>query len=391
MAEHIPFVGGKESCNLVAKYYADSEIIRVPLEPEDSRCEKLPLLGKQSRLWIDPRVDGLDDIDSRGGNNPWFVFMSQFSNFEKLGSRDFWAKPNAATVEEFVNGVLNACLAYTPSWITVPQLPIEDSSRNRMNRELAKATAKWKSASGFVGKLIFPVVITNQKQINLKTERNPRVKQAARCYAESNSEGLWVVDKSLDDDSGSKTLRQRLPSLIDFHKELNDEIRSSIRVAGPYWGMNFVLWARGLVDYPAIGIGSGYQYSLAGGHPQTPSPRIAIVPLRRRTKVVPQLGKWVDQSLNILGPTHPAAADLQQLRKSLPLLSGPETARGQLAKFYKHWYDRIALHPKAGRSLALFQDLSAAFALGKALPILESEGTARRAESVVEPLMLNSL
>ena len=54
-------------------------------------------------------------------------------------------------------------------------------------------------------------------------------------------------------------------------------------------------------------------------------------------------------------------------------------------------FNLIAAAPKAGRSMVLFQDLSAAYALGKSLPDIEEEGTARRPESVVEPLMLSCL
>ncbi len=38
--------------------------------------------------------------------------------------------------------------------------------------------------------------------------------------------------------------------------------------------------------------------------------------------------------------------------------------------------------------MALFQDLSAAYTLGKTLPDLDNEGTARRPEVIAEALML---
>ena len=41
--------------------------------------------------------------------------------------------------------------------------------------------------------------------------------------------------------------------------------------------------------------------------------------------------------------------------------------------------------------MALFQDLSTAYALGKSLPDLEDEGTGRRPEAIAEPLMLSCL
>ena len=45
-------------------------------------------------------------------------------------------------------------------------------------------------------------------------------------------------------------------------------------------------------------------------------------------------------------------------------LGEPRRAREQVATFYKGWFDMIAAAPKAGRSMALFQDLSSAYALG---------------------------
>jgi len=230
---------------------------------------------------------------------------------------------------------------------------------------------------------------THQKQLNGKTERNPKVKLAAKYYEESRADGFWVVDNSLVDDSGSKTLRNsRFPGIVNCHIELNEQISSRIRIAGPYWGLNLVLWARGLVDYPAIGIGSSYQYFLGGGFPNQLAACLAIPPLRRRVGVA-RLGSWLEETLKIIGPTHPAAPDLVQIRKQLALLTA--ASREQVAKFYKTWFDLVAAAPLPGRSLALFQDLSAAYALGRSLPEFEDEDTARRPESIAEPLMLNCL
>ena len=54
--------------------------------------------------------------------------------------------------------------------------------------------------------------------------------------------------------------------LVSFHEELQQASKDpKILVAGPYWGMNLVLWARSLVHYPAIGLGTGARYFLSGG------------------------------------------------------------------------------------------------------------------------------
>jgi hypothetical protein len=175
-----------------------------------------------------------------------------------------------------------------------------------------------------------------------------------------------------------------------LHQELNDEISSKIKIAGPYWGMNLLLWARGLVDYPAIGVGNAYQYFLAGGHMNAPSTCLAISPLRRRV-VVASLGTWLNEATKILGQNHPAYVELAQMRNQIGWISLADRAREQVAKFYKAWFALLSTTPRDGRPLALFQDLSGAFALGRSLPEFVDEGTARRPESVVEPLMLNCI
>ncbi len=315
-------------------------------------------------------------------------------NLERVGSPSYHANPVMAEVSAFVVAVMDKCSCHKPSWITVPQIPlVNDSGRNKINRALAKATGKWKSSSGFSGRLILPLVFTNQKQINGKTARNVKLEQAERCYHESQADGLWVVDKSLTDDSGSPTLRnKRFPGVIALHEEINERIASKIRIAGPYWGLNLALWARGLVDHPAIGIGSGYQLFLAGGHTKQASPKVALQSLRRRVGVGPQFKLWLEGVVAGLAPSHPAHAEIGGIIKNYDVLSQASNARQQVARSYKQWFDTIASAPKAGRAIALFQDLSAAFAFGRSLPALPNdEGTARRPEAIAEPLMLNCL
>lgn len=368
MAEHIPFVTGEGGGNLVRKHYSDSAIVRVPLD----RAEKLvSLVPSNSPVWMDPSVDGMDDLTTRRSQpdkrNSWFDFMDRVANFQKIGSPAYHAKPLAADVYHFVKAIMDLCAVHKPAWITVPQLPlIENSSRNKINQALASATGKWKSSSSFSGRLILPLVLTHQAQVNGKTARNPKVQQAERCYREAQADGLWVVDKSLTDDSGSPMLRnKRFPGVIGLHEELNEQISSKIRIAGPYWGLNLVLWARGLVDHPAIGIGSGYQFFLAGGHTKQPTAKIALPSLRRRVVAGTQLKTWLDKAISTLASSHPAHAEFSEIRRNFTLLSGQDRAREQVATFYKKWFDLIAAVPKAGRSMALFQDLSTAYALGK--------------------------
>ncbi len=389
MAEQIPFITSDDTARITRRFYADSEIVRIPI---DRATSLLPLLRPAFRIWLDPCVDGMDDIDSRR-DRPWFAFMKRFPRFEDVGKPPFQAKPVASEVEAFVDAILDNCASQKPAWITVPQMPlITNSDRNKINRALAAATGKWKSRKGFAGKLILPVIFTHQEQVNGKTARNPKIQQAEKCYHDAQADGLWVVERSLVDDSGSATLRnRRLPGIVALHQELNERIASRIRIAGPYWGLNLVLWSKGLVEYPAIGVGSGYQYFLAGGHITQASVKIVMPSLRRRVGVSVQLRGWLDAALAKLATMHPAFAELNDIKKQYSSLSSPDASREQVAAFYKNWLDLIANAPRSGRSMALFQDLSAAYALGKSLPDLPNEGTARRPEAVAEPLMLSCL
>ena len=395
MADYIPFITGEDSGNLVKKVYSDADIVRVPLD----RAERvLHLRPASSKVWLDPCVDGMHDLEARRSQpdkrNSWFDFMSSFANFEKIATPTYHAKPDISEVYTFVKEVMNKCAACRPAWITVPQLPlVSGSDRNKINRMMAAATGNWKSSSGFPGRLILPLVFTRQEQVNGKTARNPKVQQAERCYHEAQADGVWVVDTSLTDDEGSSTLRKkRFSGVIDLHGELNDRISFKIRIAGPYWGLNLVLWARGLVDHLAIGIGSGYQYFLAGRpYGRQPSTKLALPSLRRRVGIGPQFEKWLDLAIAKLALSHPAYAEFSVIRKNYKAFIGSDRAREQVAGFYKQWFNAIAAAPKAGRSMALFQDLSAAYALGKSLPDLDNERTARRPEAVAEPLMLSCL
>jgi hypothetical protein len=392
MANYIPFITSHPGRKLVKTHYDDAEIARVSL---DSADQLIPMPGS-IKTWIDPGVDGLDDLEVRRSRperkNSWYEHMKTIAGFDRIADPSFVTRPDKNIVKTFVQTLLDKCVGYEPTWMTVPQLPIvNDASRNKINRALAQATGEWKSTHSFSGRLILPLVFKNQKQINGKTERNGKVSQAGRCYHEAQADGFWVVDSSLTDESGSRTLRNtRFPGIVALHQELNKEIASTIRIAGPYWGMNLVLWARGLVDYPAIGVGNSYQYFPTGGTASTPATRVAISPLRRRASVA-QLRPWLTDVLLAIGSAHPAFKKFESIQRQLTLLSDPDAAREQVAKFYRNWLDFLALTPPTGRSLALYQDLSAAYALGKSLPELRDEGTARRPESVVEPLMLSCL
>jgi hypothetical protein len=171
---------------------------------------------------------------------------------------------------------------------------------------------------------------------------------------------------------------------VALHRELNEEIPSDIAIAGPYWGLNLVLWARGLIRFPVIGIGSGYQFFMSGGHTQYPTPRIAIPSLKRLMEAA-SVQPWLDQAIAALPSSHPASDEFKTIRKQFPALKDASLARAQVAKFYKEWYESISAIAKSDRAEFLYNDFNSAYILGKKLP--DMPDSPRRPEAVAEMLM----
>jgi len=389
MASHIPFVNTQEDCNFLKRYYMDSDIVRVSLEKIGSIKAQIP---HGISLWVDGGIDVCHHHLKKEGK-PIPDYIKSFDEHEVLVTRSEISNPEFRRLKIFANDVLNKCYQLKPTWVTIPQLPIvEDAGRNKINAALAKAAYEWKLETHFKGKLILPLIFTNQKQLAGRTEWRPRVNLALKRYRKGGADGIWVVDSSLSDQMGIGTFRTRFPVLIDLHKYIRSTWpKGTIVVAGPYWGINIILWARGLCEYPAIGLGSAYQYYIPGGHLQKGVPRIALPPLRRCAVVGPLKG-WLEKSLDKLIPKDQAFNELSELRDKYDSLLIPSAAKDQIAKFYKNWYNRIEQSPPVGRSLALYQDLSSAYVLGKQLPTLPKAGSvATRPERVAEYFMLNCL
>ncbi|MGZ4860280.1 MAG: hypothetical protein ACXV8M_12040, partial [Candidatus Angelobacter sp.] len=281
-------------------------------------------------------------------------------------------------------------------WITVPQLPFtEDTSRNKLNRLLAESTKAWKQERGYSGKLILPFIFTNQKQYLLAVERKKRLTSGLACFISAGADGSWVADSDLSDQKGAGTFDERFQKLRKTHEELNDQLPDgAITVAGPYWGMNLVMWARGLVRYPAIGLGNSYQYYIPGRVQLQASKRIALGPLRRLAVVGPPLRKWLTDAAAKLPAGDPAGSEFIALEKDFSKWLVETNGRHQTAAFYKSWFNKISILPHAGRALGLYQDLSSAYVMGttlKDLPLPPVENTARKPARVAQQFMLNCL
>lgn len=388
MADYVSFVYTKRDCEILAKFYSDSFAIRLSLE---SARDLTSLLPSGPRLWLDAAIDGLDgwpDLTPQ-----YMAYVRRFEGFNSVGDRQFQLKPQKDIVDRFVQALLDECVKYAPAWISVPQLPlVNDTSRNKINRLLAKSARTWASLRNFRGKMVLPVILTHQKQTNLKTERNKRTKLAITCCQLASADGVWVTDTSLYDQDGAKTLEQkRFPALINFQQELNQGLAKELfSVGGPYWGLNLILWARKLIGNPAIGMGNAYQYHLPGGVIKGGKSRVALPPLRRWAVANAQLEDWLKRSLRELPKGDQAYSELAEiLRDFRRILVNP---RIQVAKFYGEWFDKLAAIPRDGRALALYQDLSSAYVIGKSLPDLpKGEGSSRKAYKVARQFMVNCL
>ena len=92
-----------------------------------------------------------------------------------------------------------------------------------------------------------------------------------------------------------------------------------------------------------------------------------------------------------------AYKELHKLRQDFRKLNSRGPAVDQIARFYARWLQGIQDVPPEGRALALYQDLSSAFILGRQLGPLpktslpQAPARVREAGKVAEQLMLHCL
>lgn len=394
-SSYIAFVNGIPDCRTLKSVGYTPAGIRVA--PQD-----VPRLGAQGSppgsLWVDAEVDGFHHIllgrPLRKMDKTWSKNMARFDEHNIFQEQGFLDRPDPARVQRFVNSVLNYCGSLQPKWISVPQLPMaSDTSRNKANRALAKAAGAWRSETGFKSKFILPLIFTHARQLKGKMQWAPKLKWARKCYDAAGAEGLWVTDSSLGDQDGTGNFEKRFRALAELHHELRHQFPNAKVVAGPYWGMNLVLWARGDCDHPAISVGTAYRYYIPGGRLEKGKARIALPPLYRRALVSIELRTWLDDVLAKLSPADAAYGEFQSIRTHFSTFYDTTKASQQVARFYKDWLHKLEACLPDGRALALYQSFSSAFVLGRQLklPLPKAQKTARRPERVAEHLMLNCL
>jgi len=330
-------------------------------------------------------------------------------NGQKIRTEGMLGACLQSEVDDFVKSVLDDCSTYSPCWITVPQVPLRlppDSNRRKFNRQLAKATIKWRDAATDKPQLVFPVVTCDRDAANLKGRwRDKIVTYARQGVTATGATVCWVVNAELSDETGSgPNGAKRLPGLVHLHAELKAALAADVSiVAGPYWAMNLVLWARGLIDSPVIAIGTGFQYRIYGGPISSPKTRIVLPQLLRRVVVTPSLRQWMTKAQNKLSANStPASAvqgvgsflshdasELGSLSRHVLRLQSKELAHEQVTLFYRDWVERLEATPKSVRSLALHQEFAAAQLAGRVAGPFPKSHSPRDPSILAQQFMLN--
>ena len=416
MADYIPFVNSEADSRILRRHYGDARVCRVALSSIDKLKSHIPA---NIPLWVDPGIDAYhhfwgdaqkwpvdiysespgqvtaqwprDDEGKPRGEwkfKLWQRWKKQFSRFHayRLLTHDkCWQKKYEEDLNHFVAAVLEACMASDPQWVTIPQLPV-GKGRSRVNRRLAEATGIWKQSESRNVRLILPLIITTASTLAAKPSRDNTLKLAMECRRAAGAHDVWVVDTSLSDQYRNDRFPSRYEKLVDFHEALGKSLLGdSIVVGGPYWGINLVLWARGLCDSPAISLGTTYTYHISCGQPTTGNIRVAIPPLRRWVISNADLADWLDLALDKLSPTDTVYTQLSELRRDFHTLRSKDAAADQVARFFKEWLTKIESVSRTGRALALYQDLSSAFVLGRQLPQLPKAALPGVPRKVLEP------
>jgi hypothetical protein len=146
------------------------------------------------------------------------------------------------------------------------------------------------------------------------------------------------------------------------------------------------------VQLAAIGVGRGYRYYLPGSvRTRQANARVALSPLRRQALWSPELKTWIRQILPKISKGDPAYAQFLELFSEFDILKDRNSARRQVAQFYRTWLKKFEGIPPEGRPLALYQDFSSAYVLGKTLDDIPEPENVKKPSRLAEQFMMTSL
>ena len=391
----VPFVNGTTDLNAVREYYPLATTVRVSVTNSKALTS---LASTELPLWIDAGLDGFHSVPP-AEMKKYKKNLSENENARRADWRDFYLphecsyfgdpgfqrKPNVAKVKKTVKDLLDACAEYSPVWLTVPQLPfVDDGSRNKLNVAMAKAAAEWHQKSKLKPRLILPAIFSHNRQCKGKTQWGPKLKQVLKCQQESRAWAIWVVNSQLADGAGSPSSAPRMAELVKIHQHLRETAPKVRVIAGPYWGMSLVLWARGLADYPAIGCSGLSTYSIPGGFPNQGKSRLMLPPLVRLATMNADLKRWLSDAIK--GSSLPR---LEALHRGWETYRKPEVRSSHRSKHYSALIAKLQAVAPSARALTLYQTLNEAYVVGSQLPELPKDMKAGRdAAQVAKQLML---
>jgi hypothetical protein len=384
-AKPVILANGARDCEFLQDLYPAPTAVRIALKDAEKYRSKL---DSELTLWIDPGVDALERGQELYHN--WDDYLGTFDNGQKFMSEatDPGSSITLDDVRRFTYSVLDSCREHSPDWISIPQVPQKGpkkKTRAKLNRDFAKAAQEWKDSHSFSGKLILPVIFSDKDTFNSRTSyRASKIDEVRQVVERCEVDGLWVVNAKLDDENVSEDGKNaRFPGLLDFHEELREEFESTFITAGPYWAMNLILWARGVIDKPAISVATGFQYYVSGGYLNQPSERLFIKTLARRVKKIEGMKDWLSDASATLQETvdsqreiprmserfEEGLQELEKLEENYEIYTG-KRAHKQVASAYRDWVEEIAAIDAEIRDLVLRQSFSSAEMLGRLLDSL---------------------
>lgn len=394
----IPFIRNKSEVERLQSTSFDIDIVRITGDYKFNAPEKW-------RLWIDPGFDSFENIyDKSFSDFNWKNWITKFKGHEKFLTEASAIKASQAEINDFVNLILNDIVTNNPTIISVPQLAYTtNKKRHSLNKKLARAAGKWKEKYWPKGTFAIPAILTHFDNFKNRAESKPRINSICRSLEESNASVVWAVHSDFDDLAGIKDYpTKQFPKLIDFHEQLKDELpNTTTTCAGPYWAMNLILWARGLVDIPAVGCGSMFKYTIpgpifSGGKPII---RIALPPLRRWYIADRKLLNWIKDAKYNFQQIHSSEEfkEFQNIENNFSnLVSNRESSITQSLEFYFNWVNQIAAVQKRVRGLYMFQDFSKAVINGSLIKdklpeVKKLSASARSPGFIAQQLMLQCL